>query len=144
MIWDLEMGIDLDADLVPGAGAAGYAVGQPIESVLEFAAPESVEQRIGVRVLKFGPVWVFEREGRITQICVFAGYHGRLADTIGVGSFVSEVEAAFGSVEDLEWDEYGVPGMPGWCFAVKRGSPAMGEPGWASVRLDCICISGAN
>jgi hypothetical protein len=28
------MGIDLGADLVPGAGAAGFVVGHPIESVL--------------------------------------------------------------------------------------------------------------
>ena len=134
----------LSADLVPGTGAAGIAIGQPIESVLELTAPESIEQRIGLRVLKFGPVWVFDTEGRVTQICVFAGYRGRLANTIGVGSLVSEVEASVGSVEDRGWDEYGVPGMPGWSFAVERGSPAMGEPGWASVGLDCICIWGVN
>jgi hypothetical protein len=110
----------------------------------KLAAPESVEQRIGLRVLKFGPVWVFDKDGRVNHICVFAGYRGRLAGSIGVGSLVSDVEAAFGPVEDLEWDEYSVPGMPGWCFAVEQGSPALGEPGWTSVRLDSICSSEAT
>jgi hypothetical protein len=68
MIRGLEMGIDLGANLVPAAGAAGLAVGQPIESVLELAAPEAVEQRTGLRALKFGPVWVFDTEGRVTHL----------------------------------------------------------------------------
>jgi hypothetical protein len=138
------MGIELDADLVPGVAAAGIAIGQPIEAVLKLAVPDSIEPRVGLRVLKFGPVWVFDRDGRVNHVCVFAGYRGRLAGSIGVGSLVSEVEAAFGPVEDLEWDEYQVPAMPGWCFAVERGSPAIGQPGWASVRLEALCISEAT
>jgi hypothetical protein len=47
------MEIDLDADLVPGVGAAGLTIGQPIKSLLEIARLDSVEQRMGLRVLKY-------------------------------------------------------------------------------------------
>jgi hypothetical protein len=135
------MEIDLDADLVPGVGAAGLAIGQPIKSLLEVARPDSVEQRIGLRVLKYGPVWVFDKDGQINQISVFSGYRGRLAGTIGIGSFVAEVEAACGPLEDLEWGEYGASGMPGWCFAIEDG-PMINDPGWSSSQLASICIIG--
>jgi hypothetical protein len=134
------MEIDLDAALVPGVGAAGLTIGQPTKSLLEVAVPDSVEQRTGLLVLKYGPVWLFDKDGRIDQICVFSGYRGRLAGTIGIGSLVAEVEAAFGPLEDLEWGEYGASGMPGWCFAVEAGNPAMNSPGWSSSKLASICI----
>src|SRR5258708_413382 len=132
------MTINLDADLVPGVGAAGLFLGQLILSLLEVAAPASIEPRVGLRVLKYGPVWVFDREGLIAHVCVFGGYRGTIAGAIGVGALVSQVEAAFGPLEDLEWNEYEVVGMPGWCFGVDAGSPAMSAAGWSEVRIASI------
>lgn len=141
--------LNLDAAIIPGVGAAGIAIGQPIEAVLRLGPPDGIEDRITLgiffcRVLKYGPVWVFHTTEVVDQICVFEGYRGKIADLIGIGSRITDVEAAFGSVENIQQDEYQVAGPPpgmsaNWCFEVEKGSPSMGEPGWLDARLCCIC-----
>ena len=142
--------LDLDADLIPGVAAAGLSIGQPVTELLRLGSPDAIEPRIGCRVLKYGPVWVFEAEaGVVMQVCVRAGYRGKLAGKIGVGSRVSEVEAAFGPLEYVGAGEYqiakGTPWLANnWLFSVGRGIPAMNEPGWQDAPVECVCIGSSG
>jgi len=137
---------DLDAEIIPGVSAAGITLGQPIAPVLRFRQPDAIEQRIGVRVLKYGAVWLFEPDGEgvVSQVCIFAGYRGKVSGSIGIGSRICEIEAAFGSLEHIMGNEYqidrGTPWLNNdWCFTLEKGSPSIGEPGWGEARIDCIC-----
>src|SRR5579859_7165255 len=113
--------INFHERLLPNHSAAGVTIGQAVAQLLEQNTPSRIEERIGCRVLDFGAVWVFDRHGKIFQVCVWEGYHGKIADTIGIGSSIAEIEAMLGPVEELESDEYGVAGVPGWCFDVEEG-----------------------
>ena len=152
--------LNLDAEITFGVGAAGITIGQSVASLLEADAPDSIEQRLGCRVLKFGPVWAFEKYkalwggdesntlGVVDQVCVRAGYRGKTAVLIGIGSRLAEVEVAFGPLEHVEGacpEEYQLDlGTPwcatDWCLEVEKGSPPMGEPGWRDARISCICV----
>jgi hypothetical protein len=138
------MGFDLYATLIPGISAAGIVLGWPMQSVLALATHDGQETRIGVQVWKFGPVWIFAQDDHVSQVCVFAGYQGQLSGGIGIGSRVLEIERALGPLEDLEWGEYGVQSMAGWCFGVAPHSPHLGQPGWEDLRVHSICIMKAN
>ncbi len=132
--------LDLNAELIPDRAGAGVTLGQSIASVLDVTQPEAVEARVGCRAFKFGSVWLFEKEGVISQICVFAGYTGKIAGSVGIGSTVTEVMAAFGFVEEDEEDCFGVTAMPGWCFEVENIVVAAESTNWPSARIACICI----
>ena len=126
--------LDLDADIIPGVGAAGITLGQSIASLLALGMGDD---------LKFGPVSAqADRYGRgvIDAIWVTQGYRGKVAGKIGVGSRIADVVAAFGPVEYIGWGEYQLDlGTPwncnDWTFSVERGSPIDGEPGWEDVNI---------
>lgn len=152
--------LDLDAEITLGVSAAGVTIGQSVASILKANSPDSIEQRVGCRVLKFGTVWAFEKYralwggdetdtmGVVDQVCVHAGYRGKIAGLIGIGSCLAEVEATFGPLEHVDGtypEEYQLDlGTPwcatDWCLEVEKGSPRMGEPGWREARIACICI----
>lgn len=122
---------DLNAELVPDKAGAGVTLGQSIASVLDMAQPEAVESRVGCRVLKFGSVWLFEKENVISQICVFAGYTGKIAGSVGIASTMVEVEASFGLVNEDESDCFENAATPDWCFGVENdvsAANAIGRP----------------
>jgi len=154
------MVLNLDAEIVPGVSAAGITIGQSVAAILKANSPDSIEQRIGCRVLKFGSVWAFEKynalwggddtgtTGVVDQVCVHAGYRGKIAGSLGIGSRLSDIEAALGALEHVDGaypEEYQLDlGTPwcatDWCLEVEKGSPLMGESGWREARVACICI----
>ncbi len=132
--------LDLNAELVPNKTGAGVTLGQSIASVLDVTQPKSVEPRNGCRVFKFDSIWLFEKEGVISQICVFAGYAGKIAGGVGIASTVAEVEAAIGPAVEDEGDCFDVPAMPGWCFGIEDIVVTGESANWASARIASICI----
>ena len=139
--------LDLDADIIPGAGVAGIAIGQSVEELLALGMEDDVESHIGRRVLKFGPVWAIDDgTGIIGWIWVKRGYRGKIAGKIGIGSRIAEVVAAFGPLEYIGMGEYqldkGTPWLENdWTFIVERGSPVEGEPGWQDASIYCINVA---
>ena len=136
--------LDLNAELIPDRAGAGVTLGQSIASVLDATQPEAVEARVGCHVYKFGSVWLFEKEGVISQISVFAGYAGKIAGNVGIGSTVAEVEASLGPVDGDEDDCFEVAAVPGWCFEVENVVVSGEAANWPFARIACICIYAEN
>ena len=135
--------LDLDADIIPGVGAAGITIGQSIAAVLALGL---------VAGMKSGPVSAqADRYGMgiIDGIWVTQGYRGKVAGKIGIGSRIADVIAAFGPVQYIAFGEYqldkGTPWLENdWLFSVERGSPVDGEPGWEDASICCIAIGSAD
>ena len=140
--------LDLNAELIPGKAGAGVLLGQSATSILAVIQPENIESRqplpalpeLGCRVLKFGSVWLFEQKEVVSQVCVFAGYAGKINGSIGIASTVAEVQATLGPVVDYEGVCFGVATLPGWCFEVEESNSAIKGPDWLALRLSSICI----
>ena len=131
--------LDLDADIVPGVGAAGITIGQSVVAVLALGMKDD---------LTFGPVSAQADQhgmGVIDAIWVTQGYRGKVAGKIGIGSRIADVVAAFGPVQYIAFGEYqldeGTPWLNNdWLFSVERGSPIDGEPGWEDASISCISV----
>lgn len=108
---------DLDAPIMAGKSAAGVNLGDEISTILEWAKPTvitSLEQ--GWRY-HFASVhlWV-DAESKITQIGLYSGYRGKIANTIGIGSTLGKVTSTIGAVVEDEEDNLIALGLPGCCF----------------------------
>lgn len=131
--------LDLDADIIPGVGAAGITIGQSVLAVLALGMKDD---------MTYGPVTAQADQygmGTIDSIWVKQGYRGKLAGKIGIGSRIAEVVAAFGPVQYIAFGEYqldvGTPWLDNnWSFSVERGSPVNGEQGWENVSISCISM----
>ena len=117
---------DLNAPIIPGESAAGVSVGQPVDDILATETPDAVVELHGCTRFEFGPVRLWVRDGKVSQVGVYAGYHGRLRQGIGVGSTLGQVQSTLGRVVEDEEDNLVVEGMPGWCFETEE---------WAAGRL---------
>ena len=112
--------LDLEAEIVPGVGAAGITIGQSIEALLALGMEADVEPRVARRLLTFGPVSAIDDDtGVIGGIWVKGGY-------IGMG----EYQIAKGT----PWLDND------WTFIVERGNPVMGEPDWEEACIECINV----
>jgi hypothetical protein len=108
--------MNLDDVIVPGESAGGIRVGQRINQVLAVEGSVEAERFHGVEKYVFGAVTVWVRDGLITQVGVRAPYTGKLAQGIGIGSTIGEVESAIGRIGQDGEDNLVVPTSPGWCF----------------------------
>lgn len=110
--------IDLSAPIEPGMSAARIALCERAEALppplrkLALSPDGTLFEYSGVSV------WV--RHESVCQICVNQGYSGMLAEGIGIGSSVADVERLIGSVEEDVYDNLIVIGYPGWCFETEE------------------------
>ena len=131
--------LNINAELLPGKAGAGIELGQLLSAIHDLAHANTISERINCRVLQYGSIWLFESNGVVNQVCVFAGYRGKVAGTIGITSTIADVEAFLGQVVDYEGVCFGVASMPGWCFEVEKGL-SMTDAGWLNAQLKSICI----
>ena len=108
---------NLDAPIVPGKSAAGVSIGDNIEDILLQAKPFTITDLSQEKRYQFGSVSLWaNNEGKIKQIGLYPGYRGKIAESIGVGSTISEIITSLGAVVEDEEDNLVVDGSPGWCF----------------------------
>jgi hypothetical protein len=130
------MPIDLTAPIKPGTSAAGIALG---ERTAALPRPLRKAPLSGLELFEYSCVSVWVQHGFVHQVGVCEGYSGTLAEGIGVGSSIADVERLIGKVEEDEEDNLIVVGYPGWCFEteewlghrIKDNGPA---------RITSICI----
>jgi hypothetical protein len=121
------LAVDLGAGINPGKGAAGLALGNPVETFRRLPGTRSVRVAGGLERLDHGPVVVWARGGLIEQIGVGAGYAGEvLATGVRIGNTLGDVRSALGRVFEDELDALVVEGVPG--LALETDTWA-GEPG---------------
>ncbi len=108
---------NLSDPIVPGRSAAGIVIGNKIGELLEQARPLQTEDHGGLLVHGFAAIKVWSENGVITQIGLYPGYKGLIAQKIGIGSTIREIEDYFGCkvVEDQS-DNLTVTCSRGWCF----------------------------
>jgi hypothetical protein len=108
---------DLKAPIIPGKSAAGVQLGGNISKILAWAKPVTITPLTQGKCYYFGSVelWV-NNESKVTQIGLHAGYQGKVANTIGIGSTLGEVAASVGPVIEDEEDNLVVQGLAGCCF----------------------------
>ena len=108
---------NLDAPIVPGKSAAGISIDDSIEDILLQAKPFTITDLSQEKRYQFGSVslWVNDK-GKIKQIGLHPGYRGKIAESIGIGSTISEIIGSLGVVVEDEEDNLVVEGSPGWCF----------------------------
>jgi hypothetical protein len=111
---------DLDAPIVPGESAAGIRLGDPISSILEKVNPRQTILIHSDKCYEFGPVSLWEENGEVTQIGLYAGYRGALAEAIRVGSTIQAVQEKLGQFVEDEDDNLVVESIPGWCFETEN------------------------
>jgi hypothetical protein len=107
---------DLDAPIIPGQSAAGVHLGDSITELLEQIHPQEIFRLHGGKRYNFGSVALWEKDGKIKQIGLFAGYRGTLAEGIGIGSTIGDIKDKFGAFVEDEEDNLVVKDVPGWCF----------------------------
>ena len=107
---------DLDADIVPGTGAAGVRLGQPVTDVLSRVDPIRVTELHGSCRYEFGSVDLWVKAGAIFQIGLYQGYRGLIDRRIGIGSTLAELERELGRVSEDDDDNLVVAGVHGFCF----------------------------
>jgi hypothetical protein len=137
------MTLDLDAPIIPGHAAAGLAIGHPLPRLTDAVSGATASPQ-GVLRLDYGAVSVWTTDGMITQICVRAGYRGKLGGAIGIGSTIVGVEAYLGPVSEDPSDNLIVDGMPGWCFETEEwgGLHTLDEN--RDARITSICVYAIN
>jgi hypothetical protein len=108
---------NLDAPILPGKSAAGVSIGDYIGDILRQAVPLAINDLPTGRRYQLGSVtlWV-NKTGNIQQIGLYAGYTGKINQSIGIGSSIREITTLFGNVIEDEQDNLEVEGFPGWCF----------------------------
>jgi uncharacterized protein (TIGR02996 family) len=111
--------LDPEAAIVPGVSAAGIAIGSPAAEVLAAVPPHDVAPLGGMLRYRLGLLDLWVENGRITQIGLYFGYHGRLAEGIGIGSTIAEIEEVAGPVTHDDEDNLIVRGSSGWCFQIE-------------------------
>jgi hypothetical protein len=121
--------LDLDAPIVPGVGAAELTLGDDVAKLLAARRPSAIGTLPGTGRIRydFGPISIWEANGRIKQLRVSEGYRGKLDGVVGIGTTVAEVESHFGkAVEEDEEDSLIVQGVDGWCFETESWSSPSG------------------
>ncbi len=108
--------MNLDDVIVPGESAGGIRLGQRINQVLATEGSVEAERFHGIEKYVFAAVTLWVRDGLITQIGVRSPYSGKLAQGIGIGSTIGEVESAIGRIGQDASDNLVVLTSPGWCF----------------------------
>lgn len=119
--------MNLDDVIVPGESAGGIRLGQRINQVLAVEGSVDAERYHGIEKYVFAAVTLWVRDGLITQVGVRSPYSGKLAQGIGIGSTIGEVESAIGRIGQDASDNLVVLTSPGWCFETEvwlRGKSA--------------------
>jgi hypothetical protein len=111
---------DLNAPIVPGNSAAGVSVGQTVEGILAETPPQAVVDLYSCTRFEFGTVHLWVRNGKVSQVGVYAGYLGSLLQGIGIGSTIREIQSVLGPVVEDEEDNLIVEGSSGWCFETEE------------------------
>jgi hypothetical protein len=118
--------MDVHADILPGVGAAGIALGARIEDVLDSIDGEIVsEDFTDCRRDRAGCVGIWSRGGHVDQVCVERGYQGTLFGWIRVGTILREIHERIGRIQEDEADCLAIEGVYGVCF----------ETGWSAGHL---------
>lgn len=128
------MVLDLDADIIPGAGAAGLRLGTAIGTVLQahgavFTAEalyDALRRPSGHRYHS-PSVDLWSHDGTIAQIMVHGNHRGRVAHAIGLGSTIADVETAIGPCAADDEDNLIVTTLPGICFEI---GATYADPDW--------------
>jgi hypothetical protein len=115
----------MDADIIPGTGAANLRLGTAISAVLQdygavFRADvlyDALGRPSGHRY-RSSSVDLRSHDGTIAQIMVHGTYRGRLARAIGLGSTIADVEAAIGPCAEDDEDNLIITNLPGICFEI--------------------------
>jgi uncharacterized protein (TIGR02996 family) len=134
--------VDPEAPIVPGVSAAGIALGGPAEDVFTSVPPNDVEPRSGCDVYRLGPLDLWVADGKVTQVGVYFGYHGRLEGGIGIGSTIKEIEASLGRVFVNMDGDCEVRGSAGWCFITEPRSGRAGRKPPGRARVTGIFVFG--
>jgi len=126
--------MNLDDVIVPGESAGGIRLGQRINQVLAVEGSVEAERFHGIEKYVFAAVTLWVRDGLITQIGVRSPYSGKLAQGIGIGSTIGEVESAIGRIGQDASDNLVVLTSPDGASRPKSGSAEslrarIGRPG---------------
>jgi hypothetical protein len=123
--------LKLDATIEPGKGAAGLAIGDPIEQLSEAERRAGHDLGNGLTLIDLGSVRVWARRGVVEQIGLRGKYNGRVAGTaIQVGSTLQQVVDELGPLVEDDEDNLVAVKMPGLCFETETWR---GEPGRETV-----------
>ena len=111
---------DLNAPIIPNISAAGIKIGQSAAKILAAATPASINQIENGQQLCFENVNVWTKNGLVDQIGVYAEYQGTIKGIIGIGSTMSDVQAAFGKIIEDDEDNLIIVGIPGCYFETEE------------------------
>ena len=111
------MRIDLTAPIMPGKSAAGISLGEELAAL---PRPLSRASFTGVERLDYLCVSLWVRQESVCQVGVREGYGGTLAEGIGIGSTIADVERLIGRVQEDAEDNLIVVGYSGWCFETEE------------------------
>jgi ribulose 1,5-bisphosphate synthetase/thiazole synthase len=135
---------DLAAPLQAGLSAAGIRLTTSIADVIAGTTPVRVHQhRSDWATYVFEAVDVTAHDGRVAEICVKAGYEGKLAGAIGIGSTIADVERVIGKVTQDEYDNLVVATVEGWSFETSewRGNSLQANK---AARIVSMCVYAAR
>jgi hypothetical protein len=148
--------LDLDAPIEPGRGAGGVPIGCALAEIVAACAPLRVI-RIGeggrvvaeseaevVTIHSFGAARTWSVAGRVQQVGVFAGYRGRTARGIGVGSTIADVEAAYAVTVVKDGELLAVPGVPGLAIETTEWGPDDAPDPAAVIVQMCVYVPDAG
>jgi hypothetical protein len=133
--------IDLTAPIQPGWEAAGVMIGDSVEVLPQ---PQKRSSLTGVERFDYRSVSVFIQQGFVCQVCVYQEYEGKLADTIGIGSTIAQVQEAIGTVTEDDCDNLIVASFPGWCFETEEWRHGHRLENNQESRTVCICVYGES
>jgi hypothetical protein len=128
------MVLNMEADIIPGTGAAGLRLGTAISAVLQdygavFSADvlyDALGRPSGHRY-RSSSVDLWSHDGTMAQIMVQGTYRGRLARVIGLGATIADVEAAIGPCAEDDEDNLIITTLPGVCLEI---SATYADPAW--------------
>lgn len=113
-------------EIIPNIGIGSLRLGATEQDLFDLAFDQPLQMAssnfstvyTGADVM----VWVDKCSGQISQILVFGDFGGKMMGKFGVGTYLHEIERAFGERVRLEYEitmEYRFPSLPGVSFELE-------------------------